>query len=241
MDKSPEIKMSKDLEIFVELAGNRPVNKAHIKSLAEAISLDTETVKFHPLLVNEKMEVIDGQHRIEALKMLKIPAYYIQVKGLRLIDAQRLNKLSKQWSPMDYALSFSDLGNVNYDAYLEFKKEYKLNHDILMRYIHLGPITTEMFRAGKLKAKDLVASSDLADKLMDFERFLDRFKQRSFAIAFQIMWSHDDYDHEKLMTIMDSKVTKLEYQATPEDYLRILEGLYNGKTPVKSKGYIRFF
>ena len=241
METPPVIKMTKDLSIFKELKGNRATNKAHIKRLAEAISLDVVNTKYHPLLVNEKMQLIDGQHRVEAFKMLKIPAYYIVAEGLGLADAQSLNQLSKQWSPTDYARSFSDRGNKSYAIYLEFKEEYGLNHDILMRYINLEPLTTEMFRRGLLKARNVEASHDLATKLLDFERFIERFKQRSFAIAFQIMWQHEGYDHEKMLKILDKKVDKLEFQATPEDYLRVLEGLYNGANPVEKKGYVRFF
>ena len=241
MDDCPVIKKSNDLSIFKELKGNRVVNKAHVKRLAETISTDVDKTKYHPLLVNENMEVIDGQHRLEAFEMLKIPAYYIQEAGLKLDDAQTLNKLAKPWAPIDYARSYADLGNNNYQHYLDFKDEYKLNHDILMRYLHLSSITTEMFRAGKLKVRSLQDSRDLADKLMDFERYIERYKQRSFAIAFQTMWEHVDYDHDKMLKILDKHVDKLEYQATPEDYLRVLEGLYNGKAPIKSKGYVRFF
>ena len=38
-----------------------------------------------PILVNEKMEVIDGQHRLQAQKELNLPTYYIKNKGYDLL------------------------------------------------------------------------------------------------------------------------------------------------------------
>ena len=142
----PVIKMSKDLSVFNELKGNRAKNKSHIKRLAEAISLDVEATAYHPLLVNEHMQIIDGQHRLKALEMLKLPAYYIQVKGLGLADAQALNQLSKQWAPIDYARSFSDLGNKNYTHYLDFKKQYELNQ-LLVDFNNIPEELQEEFMA----------------------------------------------------------------------------------------------
>lgn len=49
---------------FKLLAENRPVNEIHVQSLMESFSKDAYL--FTLIYVNEKLEIIDGQHRFEA-------------------------------------------------------------------------------------------------------------------------------------------------------------------------------
>ena len=53
-----------DLSIFKSIDGNRVPNLQHIKRLAQSINV--YGMKCNPILVNEQMEVIDGQHRLAA-------------------------------------------------------------------------------------------------------------------------------------------------------------------------------
>jgi len=67
-----------DYSKFNTLAGNRQVNIAHVKKLES--SFDEEYL-ISPILVNEKFQIIDGQHRFEAAKNLKLPIYYYMIQG----------------------------------------------------------------------------------------------------------------------------------------------------------------
>ena len=65
-----------DLSIFKQIDGNRVPNLQHIKRLADSIRV--YGMKCNPILVNERMEVIDGQHRLMAAKEVKSFVYYIK-------------------------------------------------------------------------------------------------------------------------------------------------------------------
>ena len=54
-----------DYNTFKVMPGNRPVNKLHVRRLSKSME---EKHLMSPILVNEKMQVIDGQHRLEAQK-----------------------------------------------------------------------------------------------------------------------------------------------------------------------------
>ena len=227
-DSYPVIQKSTDASIFTTLSGNRRINRAHVKRLEEAISEDAKVTLYNPILVNEKFEVIDGQHRLEAIKKLNLPTYYIQVNGLKLNNAQALNKLSKPWSPVDYAKSYSDLGNGNYSVYLALKEEFGLNHDVLMRYVALdNPITGEMFRAGKLIATDFVETQNLCLDLQAIGKFYPRYKNRSFALAFMQVWQNENYDQRRMLMKLEQRPNAIEDRALPLDYIRDLEAIFN--------------
>ena len=71
-----------DLSIFKQIDGNRIPNLQHIKRLADSIRV--YGMKCNPILVNERMEVIDGQHRLMAAKEAESFVYYIIVNGYSL-------------------------------------------------------------------------------------------------------------------------------------------------------------
>lgn len=64
--ESKEIKVTNNYEMFKILAGNRGVSPARVKKIKKSI----EDVGYitSPILVNEKMEVIDGQRQIASFK-----------------------------------------------------------------------------------------------------------------------------------------------------------------------------
>ena len=239
-DSLPVIKKTNDYSIFKRVQGNRNPNKAHIKRLIDSFSEDSSCIKYNPILVNEDFMVVDGQHRLEALKKAELPVYYVMAEGIGLIETQMLNKLSKPWSPMDYAKSYAELGNKHYEAYISFKHEYKLNHDVLMRYLSLdNPITAEMFRSGKFKAQNLEQSKDLCNCLESIGIYHKRNKIRSFALGFKTVWENPKYNHERLIMKLEQQPNVLQDRALPEDYIRDIEALYNHSLEAKDK--VRFF
>lgn len=236
-----KIEKTEDYTLFKKINGNRALNKSHISRLIQSISQNAESIKYTPIVVNEDYEIIDGQHRLEAIKKLNLPVYYIMHEGLGLMNVQGLNSMSKSWTPMDFARSYAEIGNKHYKTYIEFKQKYKLNHDILLAYLGLDDATTGvMFKSGKLKVRDPRSSHDLCLALIDLGAFYDGFKRRSFAIAFKRMWSNKYYDHKYFISKLKVHGYKIEDYALPEDYLRSLEKIYNSHLR-DEKERVRFF
>ena len=59
MDKN-KIYKTTDYSVFKYLKGNRSVNELHVRRLVEAIKEKDLQV---PIIVDEKMNVVEGQHR----------------------------------------------------------------------------------------------------------------------------------------------------------------------------------
>lgn len=220
------IAQTEDYNLFKRISGNRGVNKAHVGRLVQAISENAEMTKYTPIVVNENYEVIDGQHRLEALTQLGLPVHYIKGEGLDLSNVQGLNSMNKPWTPMDFARSYAELGNKHYQLYIEFKTGYHLNHDILLAYLGVeDPITPQMFKTGRLKVKQVSKSHDLCRKLVEIGQIYPGYNRRSFALAFKRMWQNPDFEQDKLVAKL--KGSELQDYALPEDYLRAMEKMYN--------------
>lgn len=235
-----EIQSTQDYTLFKRIKGNRhpESNSGHIARLRAAIEADPQAITYNPLIVNEKMQVIDGQHRLVVLQELGLPVYYIKVPGLRLGNVQLLNALSKPWSPMDYARSYAELGNENYAIYIDFKEVYKLNHDVLINYLGLdNAVTSESFKRGKLVVFNKPLSDELCQQLLDIFPYYDRAKTRSFALGFLDIARSPKYDHNRFLKQLQAN--DIQEQALPNDYAREIERVYNFRKPHADN--VRFF
>lgn len=232
------IRQSTDYSLFNTVLGNRTVRPAHVKKIRTAIERDPESIKYNPVLVNESMEVIDGQHRKAAIEQLGLPVYYVMVEGLQLQDVQKLNSVAKQWQPIDYAEAFKQLGNQNYAYYVDVKKnpDLTLNHDSLMRYLALNnPITSQSFNEGRLRVDDIDKSIELLNQLHEVGNYYKRYNIRSFALAFLRLAREDRYDHKRMMKQMKLYSDQIEDYSKETDYFKALNRVYNWNKNDKNK------
>ena len=100
-----------DYSVFKRLDDNRDVFESRVKKLIASM---TERYILNPIIVNEKMEIIDGQGRFEARKAMDKPIHYIMVHGATSDDCRRMNKYNTSWKALDYAKSYSKAGKVSY-------------------------------------------------------------------------------------------------------------------------------
>lgn len=223
-----KIQTTQDYTLFRRIKGNRNVSQPHVKRLLEAIKNDPKTITYNPIVVNSKMEVIDGQHRLEAIKKVDLPVYYIVVDDLGLETVQKLNSVSKMWSPMDYAKSFAENGNEDYRIYIDFKVRFKFNHDVVMQYLSLNePMTGAMFKQGKFTIPNVARSFELATYLQDLQQFYDRITYRNAAYGFLIVVQSPNYDHKRMYRQMKNYAHLLNEQPLANDFAREFERIYN--------------
>jgi ParB-like chromosome segregation protein Spo0J len=69
-----QVNQTNDYEMFKTLDGNRTVNKLHVSRLKESFKT---AYLLSPILINQQNQIIDGQHRFEAAKILGLPVNYI--------------------------------------------------------------------------------------------------------------------------------------------------------------------
>lgn len=237
------IEFTRDYAIFKTITGNRETQPAHVKKIMTAIEEDPDTIKFNPIIVNERMEVIDGQHRLKAIrelakKGLNIPVHYIVAPGRTLHDVQKINSGRKAWTPMDFAKSYRELGNSNYARYLDLKKAFGINHDVLLNYLSIGETvnTATMFREGNLKVDDYVASFELCKYLHQYSYHYNNWHRRPFALAIRELWEAPGIDNEQLFDrvkrygndFTHPELNLVDYP-TPREYIIRLVDIYNFK------------
>lgn len=238
------ILQTEDYNLFKRIAGNRSINKAQVDRLKISISEDPSLALATPIIVNDKMEVLDGQHRLEAMKKLALPISYFMVKGMNLEQVQAINSATKIWSPVDYAKSFSELGNDNYKVYLDFKRKYHLTHSILLVYLSgldrtKAGNTTPAFKKGKFKVGDIKQAHKLCEQLLEVGVYYKKYDTRSFALAFQKAATSPKYDHDRMLNKLKEQSVVIKDSVYAEEYMRQLEKIYNHHMPVTNR--VRLF
>lgn len=116
-----EIYKTNDYSIFRRLEGNRDIKC--VKKIIESI----KCVGYipNPIIVNENMEVIDGQNRLKAAEELNLPIYYYITKGADIDTARALNLGRTNWKPIDYVQSYAESGIHSYQLLLKLIKDNK--------------------------------------------------------------------------------------------------------------------
>ena len=113
---------------FKKILGNRELSESNIKNIIKNIK--ENGLKPTIVIVNEKFEIIDGQHRIEAFKRLHLPVYYQVYEGLTLADCLAMNTNGKVWTCNDYVDSYAQMGKQDYidlKWYSRMYPEFTLN------------------------------------------------------------------------------------------------------------------
>tara|TARA_R100001510_G_C7653886_1_gene212397 strand:- start:2133 stop:2891 length:759 start_codon:yes stop_codon:yes gene_type:complete len=236
---------TKNYDIFKKVAGNRLVNKAHVAKLVK--SIESSGYVGVPILVNEtrngNLEMIDGQHRLEALRQLKLPVEYIVKHGLTLKDMQKLNSNSKNWSQDDFMNSYCRLGVDVYVRYKTFKDKWKFGHDecwaLLNNVCSESNGVKQKFKDGDLTIRDYGKAVYQASLVTDIGKYYKDFKRRKFVFAMLRMFNNKKYSHKRLVSKLEYQSSKLVLCDRVDDYLKILQKIYNFKATKQNR--VRFF
>lgn len=72
---APTILCTTDYRIFKLTQLNRPISNKHVQHLVQSIKRENLLAQ-HPIIVNDQMEILSGQHRWKAAQILKVPIFY---------------------------------------------------------------------------------------------------------------------------------------------------------------------
>lgn len=240
MARYSQVHATKDYDLFKILKGNRKVNQLHVKRLASSFK---SHYLFSPILVNEKWQIIDGQHRYLAAKELGLPIYYIVISGYGLNEAHILNVNTSNWKKEDFLTSYCDLGLVPYlqmrQFMLDFPElgfqaaEYLLTDNVSgansRRDIPFtgGRHRAKSFQEGEFTIPDLAKSYDNAEKVMMFKPYYDGFNRGIFVCSLLTIFRNENYNHAEMISKLAQQPTALTHCTSTIQYKMLIEEIYN--------------
>ena len=233
--KSHQVHTTTDYFLFKSIEGNRNKNLMHINRLRDSM---TENYLFTVIIVNEKYEIIDGQHRFEVIKELNLPMHYIICKGYGLNEVHVLNQNSKTWKSDDYLEAYCNLSYPHYVNYNIFKTRYQMGHKLCMAILggtsfSPGANQIKEFHKGQFILKDFKKACGLAEKIEIIGRYYDGNKRAGFVFAMLKLFKNDNFEFTEFLQKLKNQPTSLVDCANTQQYLSLIEEIYNYRRKLK--------
>lgn len=232
------VRETREYDKFKFLTPNREQSRGHVEVLKNAFQEIGNLTKVQPILVNDKFEIIDGQHRFTAAKELGQPIFYTQHPGLGIREARSMNILHRNWTVDDYAQSYAMSGDKNYQAYLRLKEDYGFSHSIMLPYISGFTDKAGVFKGFRNGDFVLENEEKVVDRLEMLTEAIDKaplMHTRGLALAFLRVMQSDEYNHATMLKRLEKYGHKLFRVDDIESNLRQLEELYNHNTSLSNR------
>jgi hypothetical protein len=235
-------------DLFKKHSSNRITDRAHVKKMTAAIKTHN-MLENYPIVVNKQMEVIDGQHRLEAAKILNIDVCYQIVDPVQAHDIILLNANQKKWSTEDYVNYYVSLGNEDFIKL----KQFCIQHEVTIAYfthafnVFVGSRRENALKKGTYKfdaekaeefslfimaIKEII--KDLSNLMLKHQNVLksQRFKE---AIIFFVRNYQADLDI--LRSKLCGKVESIHPCSSIVAYVDMIKAIYNyrNQNPVGEK------
>lgn len=235
---SSQVRTTTDYARFKTLVGNRKPNDLHVKRLSNSFQ---KRYLFSPILINEKWQIIDGQHRFLAAKELELPINYIIVEGYGLNEVQILNTNSANWKKEDYLKAYCDLGVNAYLQMKQFMQDYPdfgiaVSEQLITNTVggvnnrdsvYKGRGRVKNFEEGRLTIADLKQSYDNAEKVLMFKPYYDGYNRSVFVAALIGIFQNENYNHAEMIGKLAQQPSSLTHCTNVTQYKLLIEEIYN--------------
>lgn len=234
-----QIHTTTDYSIFKTLRGNREITPKRFNAVKESIEMIGWIT--NPIIVNENMEVVDGQARLAVLKSKDMPVDYIIEPGLTIRECQEMNLRSTIWTAEQMIKSNAVNGIDGAEKLLKLMDEFNL------------PASTACIPCGihrsslKKQARTISITDETYMKARNFllfykkvEPFLKKLNGRKNAQATALFYI---FEHGVDMNEMISAIAKMDHDAFNatkiETMIKSFQEAYNfNKKSKKNRIYV---
>jgi len=235
-----------DYSKFKYILGNRMVKNRAVQRLKLSI---IQYGYYHnmPIEVDLSFNILDGQHRLEAVKELardtgeKIPIPYFinseydadenekeREKALTYIQNKNATQLG--WTNLDYADSWAKRDYYHYRKYMQFRKDFQLGHTailILSDFDYPGAFAE--FKDGLYVVQDwneVYKYGKYVKELINYRPFA---KETNFLRAITPFWKCKKFDHKEFVRKLNFDRERLYQTRNSLSYRRSIAAIYNYK------------
>lgn len=227
-----------DFSIFKIITGNR----TEIERRKQKIAKSVEDVGYipAPIIVNEKMEIIDGQARYAYCKESETPIAYYVIEGLTIDDCIAMNISATNWGLKDYISSYADRGFLSYVFVEKFISNSPYGLDLSL-WALAG--TTSRNLSAKIKSGTLNITEDDYKKGIEIIDFWQQFddvatnRKTEFLIALGYCYLIPVVNNDMLVKKIHQNSRGFSQIANVLDAIELIEDVYN--TRIRNHVYIK--
>lgn len=234
------IKQTREYTMFKKHDHNKDMVEANVVRIMNSIKTKN-LLEYRPILVDEKFQVIDGQHRLEAARRLEVPIFYEVKKGVEPREMILLNQNSFNWKMEDYLKFYVQEGNDNYIKLKRFIEK----HDSTLKAVLVlfGKRGGSQYRSNGFKAGGFIFPSPEEEErgnliLERTRHFLDFVKPKidkpngylngaNFQRAMYLFLSIEAVDFEIFMGKVAQRLDLIQCHSRILLYVKMLKQIYN--------------
>ena len=228
---------------FVIYNWNRDISKNILNRIHKSVI--ENGWKVEPIIVNEELGIIDGQHRFTYAKEHNLPLYYIIIKGLTKDDCQMMNAVRTNWQQMDYIKFYSAQGNTNYSNLMILDSIYtEFNLAVLIYAINnklAGGGCSKYIIDGKFicNKEQFNEAVEILDYLNTLSYYIKQVKGRKTQLCQAIMFCYrlEKTDRDRLARKIVENCNMINPPADMETALQEIERIYNYKLQKENQIY----
>ena len=233
------IQKTKNYDMFIFRKDNRTkVDDNHVNRIISSIQC-RNMLELRPIVVNERMEIIDGQHRLLAAKNLEVEIYYTVEKNLEADDIIKMN-IAKSWQSADYLNFYIQHEYEEYKKLDAFMKKYNLSLKVALN-IALGQSKQGYtdFKDGKFKFNDdsLGVELDICWATINYIKKMNGYsvytESSRFWKALLALIKNPNFIAEKWMLNLNRMVSNCSAKSSTKEYMSMLTNIYNWKNQNK--------
>ena len=235
-----KVYVTDDYSIFNQLNGNRKVMPRHVNEIVNSIKKNGYYPV--PILVDDDYNVIDGQHRLEALKQLNLPVYYVK-NGFIDNDCIELNASSKNWNVIDYVKFYASKGLKDYQDLLNLWSPYSSD---IKSVFHSFTALKATFQRDNSFASIKAGTFVIKDRVIDISQRLsiisiclkqyklsDRDKRNIAPVLYKLLKNHLVVPNKLIDKFDQRKDKDIPGLRTIEHALYLVNDVYNYKCTKK--------
>lgn len=235
VESSVKVYFTTNYTIFKAIKGNRLLNESKINRIITDIKSGLDMLKYYPIVVDEQMNVIDGQHRLFIAKKLKVNVYYIISKKIELNSIAKINSNTEKWKNEDFINCYIVNGSTDYQKLRDFKDQYGFPLSVCQNLLMFGDAggdggsedMKDVFQQGKFKVNYQTKAVELAERVMLFKRFPNH-RSRTFIVAVNKVVTAGKCEIEEIAEKYNQQdASALRQQANFKGYLTNLEEVLN--------------
>jgi len=250
--KPQTVQSTTDWGRFKIMQGNRELHEGNIQAIMNQISAHGQR---QPIVINERNEVIDGQHRLVACKRLNTPVKFIIDVGATIDHVISTNIVGKKWSLMDYINRYVAEGSQDYMKLQQFIVRAKgsgIGASCAIQLVRDGHRDVRYYmyddgkvrlHSGKHKQKRLYGvgndinlgkfimpnSKKIENRLESVLKFRNFpfYKHSRFIQALLQVMRINDFDLKRLVAQANKYPSRFTNEPDTDSFVRMFESVYN--------------
>lgn len=230
-----------DYNKFMFIESNRIIKPGKVSKLKNEIERNNLLIENEIKVIvspSGKLIIYDGQHRFAACMELGLPIYY-RFSKMAIEDIGIFNSMPDKWSLEDSLHSYCMRDAHDYKVLAGFRKTYQYPLSTLIGILQGRHDKTMLdeFRMGDFKVtQELEFVHEVLSKIQEFKKYNDKiYRHRTFLRVYMDLLTHPKFNHDTMIHKIEQIPIRFIFCTRVNDYLRMIEDIYNynNRNPIK--------